>query len=365
MGNQGMTNWKFSTFLAITLMLVAGLFSSTAMASDGHGTITVAPADDGDITGDPGFYRASAADVIPIVYANQAGYELVFTYTATTNMHGGSIKIIIPNEWTVPAADVRATDTGNTQAALFPVDSTATGATADNDLIVVTKSGDNATAVTIPLSGNKWRNAGTTAAELTITFNNVTSATPSSLYVPAEGLPYREYTFRTQTKASEGTFRNLVIPTTGDNAGDDPQPTVLVGAVVNGKGTVTVTPSAVYESEKDRNIQITFEALGPMYDANTDGTGALDGTDDIDSRIRITIPADLGTAELNTGTGVTDVTSTTAAPQETNSGGDQYVTVSRSGTVVFASDPIQIDTTNTNVVTIDITADGEGCESLP
>ena len=39
MGNQGMTNWKFSAFLAITLMLVAGLFSSTAMASDGHGTI--------------------------------------------------------------------------------------------------------------------------------------------------------------------------------------------------------------------------------------------------------------------------------------------------------------------------------------
>ena len=44
MGNQGMTNWKFSAFLTIALMLVAGLFSSTAMAAanDGHGTITVA-----------------------------------------------------------------------------------------------------------------------------------------------------------------------------------------------------------------------------------------------------------------------------------------------------------------------------------
>ena len=42
MGIQGMTNWKFSAFLAITLMLVAGLFSSTAMAAanDGHGTMT-------------------------------------------------------------------------------------------------------------------------------------------------------------------------------------------------------------------------------------------------------------------------------------------------------------------------------------
>ena len=41
MGNQGMTNWKFSAFLAVALMLVAGLFTSTAMAGDGDGTITV------------------------------------------------------------------------------------------------------------------------------------------------------------------------------------------------------------------------------------------------------------------------------------------------------------------------------------
>ena len=37
-----MTNWKFSAFFAIALMLVAGLFSTTAMAADGDGTITVA-----------------------------------------------------------------------------------------------------------------------------------------------------------------------------------------------------------------------------------------------------------------------------------------------------------------------------------
>ena len=28
MGNQGMTNWKFSAFFAIALMLIAGLFST-------------------------------------------------------------------------------------------------------------------------------------------------------------------------------------------------------------------------------------------------------------------------------------------------------------------------------------------------
>ena len=37
MGNQGMTNWKFSAFFAIALMLVAGLFSSTAMAAENNG----------------------------------------------------------------------------------------------------------------------------------------------------------------------------------------------------------------------------------------------------------------------------------------------------------------------------------------
>ena len=30
MGNQGMTNWKFSAFFAIALILVAGMFASTA-----------------------------------------------------------------------------------------------------------------------------------------------------------------------------------------------------------------------------------------------------------------------------------------------------------------------------------------------
>ena len=41
MGNQGMTNWKFSAFFAIALMLIAGLFTNTAIALDGDGTVTV------------------------------------------------------------------------------------------------------------------------------------------------------------------------------------------------------------------------------------------------------------------------------------------------------------------------------------
>ena len=41
MGNQGMTNWKFSVFFVIALTLVAGLFADTALAGNGDGTIVL------------------------------------------------------------------------------------------------------------------------------------------------------------------------------------------------------------------------------------------------------------------------------------------------------------------------------------
>ena len=44
MGNQGMTNWKFSAFLAIALILVAGMFTNAAIAADGDGVVTVSVA---------------------------------------------------------------------------------------------------------------------------------------------------------------------------------------------------------------------------------------------------------------------------------------------------------------------------------
>ena len=39
MGNRGMTNWKLGAFFIISLMLIAGLFSNTAIAADGDGTV--------------------------------------------------------------------------------------------------------------------------------------------------------------------------------------------------------------------------------------------------------------------------------------------------------------------------------------
>ena len=41
MGNQGMTNWKLTALFAISLMLIAGLFSNAAIARDGSGTASV------------------------------------------------------------------------------------------------------------------------------------------------------------------------------------------------------------------------------------------------------------------------------------------------------------------------------------
>ena len=53
MGNQGMTNWKLTVLFAISLMLIAGLFTNAAIARDGSGTASVtwspAPYSDSDV----------------------------------------------------------------------------------------------------------------------------------------------------------------------------------------------------------------------------------------------------------------------------------------------------------------------------
>ena len=46
MGNQGMKNWKIIALFAVSLMLIAGLLSYTAIARDGSGTASVTWSDD-------------------------------------------------------------------------------------------------------------------------------------------------------------------------------------------------------------------------------------------------------------------------------------------------------------------------------
>ena len=343
MGIQGMTNWKFTAFLTIALMLVAGLFSNAAMASDGQGTIVITTITPGTAAGNATTIAdGTAADLtttpatpaVPaIVSANGNGLSLEFTYTVAVptggsaiNMDGGLVEIAIPSGWTVPHASVSAADGAANDEALFPTDSTATGATDVNKRIVLTKSGDNATKVGVKLTGDEWSVAVGETASLTITLASVTTATPSSLHVPAGAHPYREYTFRTRSMAKGGSLRSLVIADNGLN----PQPRLRVGVVTAGKGQLDVSP-IVYESEADRNISLVFTAQGPMYDY----TDATDGA--VDSTITITIPDGL------------------TAPQTDTNNGDGFITVSRqSGTVLF-KDPNAKITVVGQVATIDIT----------
>ena len=144
MGNQGMTNWKFSAFLAIALMLVAGLLTSTAMATDGHGTIMVeelAVVADGNAIVIEQHVDSSETDPFKpaIVSANGGGLQLDFMYTAAAavNMQDGMIQIeISPDDgWTVPAAGVSVvSEEGNNVGG-----AAITALTGDDARLIVTK----------------------------------------------------------------------------------------------------------------------------------------------------------------------------------------------------------------------------------
>ena len=94
MGNQGMTNWKFSAFFAIALMLIAGMFSTTAMAADGDGRIR------------------STTPTNSLAERHEAGSILAtmeFSYTiadpGTSRMAGGMFEMQIPEGWAFAAVD--------------------------------------------------------------------------------------------------------------------------------------------------------------------------------------------------------------------------------------------------------------------
>ena len=91
MGNRGMTNWKFSAFFAIALMLIAGLFSTTAMAADGDGSMRI---------------TAPAAAVANNLEAGSTiNMTFAYTFTAEDKMAGGLLQMVIPAEWVFAAAD--------------------------------------------------------------------------------------------------------------------------------------------------------------------------------------------------------------------------------------------------------------------
>ena len=102
MGNQGTKDWKLTAFFAISLMLIAGLFSDAALAGDGDGSVTVGWA--GNSNDSSAINDTTTESPMP---AADSENVIQFTYTADdVNMNGGSVRIAIPNGWKVPAAGV-------------------------------------------------------------------------------------------------------------------------------------------------------------------------------------------------------------------------------------------------------------------
>ena len=304
MGNQGMTNWKFSAFFAIVLMLVAGAFS-TAIAADGDGKIVV---------------TAPAADAQPLTAGEVLTTPITLTYTAFNdlnddgtvdtgeapiNMNGGAVKIMIPSGWKVPFASLAVSDGTDSlffhDAALSGNDGADTSgtapagpvSTADQALkrITVTKDGDNITMIEVQLHASEWgsnRDATAAARALTFTFNSVTVAIPNSLaYTDGRNsTPYHSYTFTTQSKSKGGVFTRLK-PTA---ARPVTQPRIQVGSIgVAASGEATVEPATAYAGQK-YTFMIKFKALGPLYDTigDADATPAITA---VDNNITISPPA--------------------------------------------------------------------------
>ena len=289
MGNQGMTNWKFTAFFAIALMLAAGLFSSTAMAADndGLGATTV---ELGSVTEqefsvyntDP---DTGTGGTDTQLAGGSTGNALQFTYTITDlDMASGEFQIEIPSGWTVSRKSIIIAD-GTSVSDTTKIYETKADAALDTDMGTATSRGrvtvtpatrDYVRTVKVALDGG-WSSGGT----LIIIFGDVTDPNPSSLNEGAGAESYRRYRFPSSSKAKDGRITELKETDTNDSGEIDdedinPHAFVNVGNAREGSGTVEISPAAAYETEK-RSFVIAFTAAGPMYG----------------SKIQVTIPSAL------------------------------------------------------------------------
>ena len=110
MGNQGMTNWKLTALFAVSLMLIAGLFSNAVIA-DGEGKISVTWLPGGGTEHMDATFRdsdrlytinADGGDVTPApLPAGSTENQLKFSYRVGSNMSGGQVKIEFPSDWAI------------------------------------------------------------------------------------------------------------------------------------------------------------------------------------------------------------------------------------------------------------------------
>ena len=210
MGNQGTKNWKFSAFFAISLMLIAGLFSNAAIAASGDGTAVLT-------TGTPsaGAENAAGTGFIP---AGMNNYKMEFTFTLpvateATSMADGEVQIKFPSGWSASSAGGE-----------FAPQAIA-GSTNTNLLVGTRFSG---ASVIIPLTkGTGDAAAGDAPATVAISFG---------VNVPAKR---GAHTFIVLSKSKNGRFTALSNPADGK-----------INVRVGPRDSIAITPARVLGGHK-------------------------------------------------------------------------------------------------------------------
>ena len=237
MGNQGMTNWKFSAFFVISLMLITGLFSNAAIAASGDGTATLT-------TGTPSA-GAENTDGTSFIPAGKKNYKMEFTYILEVDdragMAGGEVQIKFPTGW--------STSTAGEEFAPQAFANYADGAAPSLGTDLLEKTRFSGSSVIIPLTKDTDDNP---VARLDITFGvNVPTARGA-------------HEFTVFSKSKNGRFTKL-DDTTGHKLN------VRVGP----RDSITITPARVLGN---MTVPLTIE-----YDI-----GAL--PTDVNVEVEINIP---------------------------------------------------------------------------
>ena len=295
---------QLSVFFVISLMLIATVFSSTAMAAanDGKGMVTVLFEESTAATAPPTVVTGEADEdgtTVPLPTANEdadmiaAGSRyniLVLTYTAVDgkgtedtaddegiNMSGGRVRIMFPDGWGEMTKLVKVEelsngtdldDTVGVGGVLYQTD----GDGALEDAVFSTSDLEDAAKAAVSLAsdsitvnlGSGWGRRPAAEASRSIRII-ISRATAGKVAGKAE--------FKCSSSAKNGNLRVLeahrketdrVVVTVGNILG--------LRLTASNKDTfvdplerkVEITPTKVYPGERRKKITITFTAPGPM-----------------------------------------------------------------------------------------------------
>ena len=294
MGNRGI---QLSVFFVIGLMLIAGLFSNTAMAADGDGKGTVTGTW-GTINADDGGFEA--ADTGVNLNAGATAQALQFQYQAATEsadpdnsitdddtaigMAGGKVRIQFPGGgWKVSAKSITVTD-GVDSIYVTDADGKVTDDEDASEEKRVAFTADS--RITVDLD-SLWGSGRTDPARmLTIILGDVTVGIPSKLddkgnaRVATGAGTYSDDYAEIQFTASSSA-RNGTLLTVGSH------PKVNVGSIDTVsdtssakllEGKLDVKPTKMYVGNTETSFEIIFTAPGPIYgqDLNIEIPSELD-----------------------------------------------------------------------------------------